>query len=136
MPVVPLLAGLVAVLAVALVVVVASGRRAMANVPEESAVSALRARVDALRDRYAEIDAHVNTLAIDADLAREADRLNPDVPVPTELVSAVRPMPTTDARYVSTTAPARVPRHPSPPAPSAQVSASSDATGRPAVPPP
>jgi hypothetical protein len=114
MPVVPLLAGLVAVLVIAPVWLVAAGRRATASVPDDATVADLRTRLDALRERYAEIAAAVTALSAETGPpSTEAYAHEPGPRAPETL-----PRASPDAANVSTTAPMTVRGFPSPTAPS------------------
>jgi hypothetical protein len=115
MPVVPLLAGLVAVLAIALLWLVASGRRATASVPDDATVNDLRARLDALRERYAEISDAVSALGTITSPASTESAMRESV---ARVAHPSPPVPL-GATNVSTTAPPTIRRHPSPTVPSA-----------------
>jgi hypothetical protein len=73
MPAVPLLVGLIALQAVALVALLVAERRAAARRPDAASLRELRARVDALGDRYRAIAAEVAAIVDGEPPQRPAD---------------------------------------------------------------
>jgi hypothetical protein len=89
--------------------------------PNEAAVTALRMRLDALSERYEAIADDVSLLAEETGLAQfesAAGEAGWPAPPPTSLAAG-----SNIPSYVSTTAPARVRRTPSPTVPGVQPSA-------------
>lgn len=109
---VPLLVGIIALLAVVLAGLLVSARRSRGAEPSEESIRMLRVRLDALSTRYAAIAAEVTALA--ADSAPRPEETHVPTPVAPPPAPRTPEPPRADVRRVSLITPSRAVRGASP----------------------